>query len=147
MAENDRLPFDTPLAVTDYEQRVAEWMDTIDKFLLLVADTENWYHFCLAGFFYVPHTGKYAEVTVYPDNPLFSYRCISYSRSGISDYQIHEAEIELVDLIEQLLWYHDPNDFYPTYIPVRWDIVEKDELLDIHPDMKLIDTLYRNSEE
>jgi hypothetical protein len=40
----------------------------------------------------------------------------------------------------------DPNSFFLTYNPVRWDMVEKEEIVD-SSDMKIIDKIYRDSEK
>lgn len=143
MYDND----DHQMSSEIYAARVAEWLETMDSFLYLIKDMESWYHFCLFGFFFVPSTGKYVEVSVYQnDNPEFTYRCITYTRLNTAEVQILQSDIDLIDLIEKLLYRHDPDDFFPMYVPVKWELVEKDELIDSQ-DMKRIDEMYRLSKK
>lgn len=141
------LPFSDRVTNSAREERIAEWIETLNSFIYLIKDLECWYHFCLFGFFYIPKTGKYAEVSIYQnDNPEFAFRCISYSRVDPSNFDIFYSELDMVELIERVLIMQDPNSFFLTYNPVRWDMVDKAEIID-SPDMEIVDRLYRESEK
>jgi len=130
----------------EYNKRVTHWLETIDSFLSLLKDMDCWYHFCLLGFFFVPATGKYVEVAIYQnDSKEFTYRCISYTRHTVDDVQMYQTNLGLNDLIEQLLYRHDPEDFFPTYTPVKWEIVDKEEIF-VSLDLRIIDKIYKLSE-
>lgn len=145
---SDKPKQNSPKAETggdEYSKRVTQWLETIDSFLALLQDMDCWYHFCLLGFFYVPVTGKYVEVAIYQnDNKEFTYRCISYTKATVDDIQMYQASLGLNDLIEQLLYRHDPEDFSSTYTPVKWEIIEESEIVG-SCDMKRIDEMYKLS--